>query len=298
MAAVAIDVGDMCYRSARIQNGADSASLASLLELWDQREQTSNSDEQSCRNAGTAEATAFVNHNATGAGTQVEFGVWDESTFTPVDHTVPADAIRVHAFRTASAPGGQIPNTFAGLLGFSKVDVRTSATARFVHPGLMPFAVDQSAVGEPGTGLVMYSDTLAAPGNCGLLDYNGGENSAADVSDWTANGYDGRFYIDPTVGYLDVEGTTGLKSMLVSPLTPHISAGDELVICMYSSVTGVGAGAEFRVIGYAGVRVTGYTLSKKGELVSVSAVVLSKYVVATGETEGPMTNFMVLQLVE
>jgi hypothetical protein len=298
VAALAIDVGNLCVESACLQNGADAASLASLLELWKQRGLTANSDEQACRNAGAAEAAAFVDHNAAGAGAGVVFGVWDGSAFTPVDHTAAANAVRVRAFRAADAPGGQIPTVFGGLLGIRDADEQTSATARFRHPGLMPFAVKESAVGVPGTALVMYSDTLAAPGNCGLLDYNGGENSAADISAWTSGGYDGWFYIDPTIGYLDVEGTTGLKSMVVKPLDTHISVGDELVICLYSSVTGVGAGAIFRVIGYAGVRVTGYTLSKTGEIASVGATVLSKYIVATGETEGPMANFMSLQLVE
>ncbi len=225
--------------------------------------------------------------------------MWNGSTFTPTDKTIAANAARVRAFRTGDAPGGQVRTTFAGLIGFQRVNVQSSATAWFKHPGLMPFAVAEDAVGAPGSPLVMYDDTEAAPGNCGLLDYNGGENSAADIADWTADGYNGWFYIDPRVGYFVTEGTTGLKSMLVSPLSPHISHGDVIVICIYSTVSGVGAGAVFTVIGYAGVRVTGYELSKKGgELVSISAVVLSSYIVATGDTEGPMASFMDLQLVE
>ncbi len=39
MAALAVDVGSLCLNSACMQNGADAGSLASLLELWDQRGQ-------------------------------------------------------------------------------------------------------------------------------------------------------------------------------------------------------------------------------------------------------------------
>ncbi len=171
--------------------------------------------------------------------------------------------------------------------------------ARFVHSGLVPFALYNGELGSAGSSVILYNDKEVAPGAFGLIDFNGGENSAADTKEWTQNGYKGSVFIDPAQGSLTLEGITGLQSSLASAINQHIQEGTELVAPIYRSIWGQASATSFEVIGYVKIIVTGLTWADKHEeeLESISASITGKYIVGTGHTEGTMREFMHLQLV-
>ena len=205
----------------------------------------------------------------------------------------------MRAVRDGTAPGGPVTALFARGLGIESLDQDGIAVARFAHPALTPFAVDEDSLVPPGQTLTMYDDTETVPGNCGLIDFDGGENSANDTKNWTRYGYPGQVFIDPAVGFLTLPGTTGLQSSLTQSISYHVSEGDTIVVCIYQSVTGVGSLAEYELVGYAALVVTGYTMDNKDEeLLSVETAVVGTYFVDSGDTEGVLSGFMLLQLVE
>ena len=300
IAALCIDVGHFCTSKSVLQNAADAGALASVMELWEQRANPDSSDESANRNAARNEATAICQINTSRAGVLAEFGVWNGSSFSPADHSVAVNAVRVTATRNASAPGGPVASLFARALGVNSLDQDGVAVARFKHPGLLPFAVEEDSLVPVGDSLTMYDATETVPGNCGLLDFDGGENSAADTREWATNGYEGGFYIDPLVGYKVVEGTPGLVSTVMAPVMEHIALGEPVISLIYRSVVNQGALADYTIVGYAAMVITGYgTSDKQGEeLNEITALVTGIYMVDSGETEGKMDEFMLLQLVE
>jgi len=298
IASLTIDVGSLFVSRARLQNTADAAAKAALLELWEQR--ASGAAEAEARQAALAEAAAVANMNFPEAGTQTLFGVWVGGQFTPCDSNIPANAVMVRVFRNENAPGGAEPTFFAGFLGLATVDITAFATAKLQPATLTPFAVWEEELAPVGQAMVMYNDKQVAPGAFGLLDYDGGENSANDAKHWTRYGYPGVFGIDPATGSLIVEGCTGLKSSLASSINYHISEGDEIVVCIYRSIWGQAAATQFEVVGFASVVVTnlGWADPSEEELDNVVCQVVGTYFPGTGDTEGPMRDFMRSQLVQ
>lgn len=298
VAALAVDVGHLLTSRARLQNGADSASLAALLEIWEQR--GSAGGEHDARYYAQQEAEAIVQLNYPEAGIQVTFGVWDDGQFTPVDETVAAHAVKIKVCRNQSAPGGPDETFFAGLMGMGRVNQAASAVARYQPKGLIPFSIYEPYAGSPGDVMTLYDDTLVTPGVFGLLDFDGGENSAADQKDWTENGYEGSFNIDPETGYLVVEGNTGWVGSLNSAIDGHITEGDPVVACVYRTVSGTGANTIFEIVGFVQIVITDRgTVHEQGETKKyIEAMILGKYIVGSGQTVGSMRDFMRLQLVQ
>jgi hypothetical protein len=83
------------------------------------------------------------------------------------------------------------------------------------------------------------------PGNWGLLDYNGGSNSAAEFNDWVINGYDGYLSVgDVMWGNPGVPSTsTGIQTVV----------GTSFIIPLFSKPTGSGASAKYPIVGFAKV---------------------------------------------
>jgi len=293
-AAFAIDLGSLVVSRARLRNASDAASLAALTELWQQR--AAGASESEAREAALAEAQAIVQLNYAEAGAQVTFGVWDGEQFTTAGPDVPANGVTVTAMRNASAPGGPDSTAFAGMFGVPAFSHAAQGVARFHRNNLIPFAVHEDDVGSPGDIIVMYDDNTVVPGVFGLLDFDGGSNGANDVAEWIRYGYQGPLFIDPAVGHLIVEGTPGLKASIRDAVSYHIEAADPVTMCVYRSVTGHGAGARFDLVGFVGAVIT--EQKWQGQDKYIKGRVLSKYIVGSGATDGPMRDVMALQLVD
>jgi hypothetical protein len=299
VAAITVDIGSMCATKARLQNGADAASLAAMMEVWEQRR--AGNGEGTARDAGRAEAERIGALNAPGAGLEVTFGVYDGTQFEPAGVWVAANACRVRASRDPDATGGPQRTFFGGLFGVRSADIAAGATATFLRASdLIPFCIPQEDVGYPGDGLVMYESTQAAPGVFGLVDFDGGANSATDTVEWTADGYRGDLFVDPELGCVVLGGTPGWEAVLNKPIDERIARADPVVGCIYRSVSEGGANTEFEVIGFVQMIITerGKREVDGQPRRYVGAQILGKYIVGDGETYGDLYRFMNLQLVE
>jgi len=251
--ALTIDVGLVFYVRAQLQNGADAASLAAVLELMQQR--NDGASEEEARAEAEVEAEAIAQANVPGAGVEVKFGLVDEDgQFIEQDTCVEASAVKVGVWRDGTAQAGSVELFFAPLLGLAKQDVRAEAVARSssnirgINNGLRPFAVYENDVPAAGEVMTIYDDGQVAPGCFGLLDFNGGSHGVPELRDWILNGYDDTFGIDPEQGYTIVSATPGLKVALKTELNAIV--GQQIVVCVYDEVTGQGANAEFRVVSF------------------------------------------------
>ena len=296
--ALATDVGHLVTSRAELQNAADAAALAAVLELWDQRANGAN--ENAARTVGSAEATAIAQTNAPGCRVEVVFGDWDGTQVIPLSDSHSADGVVARAIRDPAAPGGPVETFFACLVGLDSVEAAAAATARFRPKCLIPFSIYEPDVGNPGDTLTLYDDNLVTPGVFGLLDFNGGENATVDQVAWVTDGYQGPLNIDPVTGNLVVEGNTGWVAALDGPVGDHIEAGDTVVACVYNAVSGTGANTVFEIVGFVELVLTDQGKEKiDGEPTKyISAEVMGQYVPGTGETIGSMRGFMKLQLVQ
>lgn len=233
-------------------------------------------------------------------------GYWIDGSFSqdPEDDNgtegkaIVVDSVKICACRDTASPGGPTETFFGSIFGLDYVEQRAVATAHYRHPGLVPLTVLEDDVAPTGQQFVLYNETETVPGNCGLLDFNGGQNSSTETVDWLQNGYDGSFDIDQETGYITSEGSPGLKSVAKKPINYHIKEQDTVTACIYSSVTDQGATAYYTVVGFVAVRLDAITMDKKvEEIVSVTATTKSKYIPDTGETDGMMREFMRLELV-
>jgi Flp pilus assembly protein TadG len=186
--------------------------------------------------------------------------------------------------QTTSNPGrvtvtGERPVDFhfAQIFGVDGVDVRSSTTARYGNVesviGLRPMGLCLSAnpaletwmnlptgpTTDSGTIRIIYSKSHPtacgenAPGNWGMLDFNGGSNSNSEARDWVANGYPGQVSLyDPTI-----PGDTGSFSQSIDEELASL-VGTEFGIPVFDEVSGTGANTEFRLVAFVKVELVGF----------------------------------------
>jgi hypothetical protein len=285
--ALTADTGQMFVWRARLQNAADASALAAadvlvsgweagniLVLGWDE------ADEQASREVASAEAESIHQANTPGAGFGIEFGVVDEGGyFVPADTPTRATAARVRAYRNAEAPAGPLALAFARLVGHYTCDVATVAVAQAndqitgVLSGLSPFAVPlsriQELLGDGVDDLDFYpadgeaydgvADVSVAAGCWGLLNLDGGSSSTTELVDWIDNGYDGSVEIDPEVGSLWINGTSGFRAALESVMEQKI--GEPMIVMVYDDIQGQGSNAEFRIVSFLRITITAVDLT-------------------------------------
>lgn len=278
--ALTADVGNLFVWRAKLQNAADAASLAGARVLIEQR--LSGATETSARATALAEARAIQQANTAEAGATIEFGSTNGCTFTPLDVSKHATAVRVKALRNGSAPGGMVRMSFASLLGIRSCEVGGTAVAqatsniRGVLVGLAPFAVPKDRLVDPGQVMVFYpadgeaynglGDLTVVPGCFGLLNLDGGSLGTQELIDWITYGYQGYWGIDPDEDGLWIDGTSGFRAALQKAMKDKI--GQEIVVVIYDQVTGQGSNGEFHCIGFVRGTITEVKLTGKPEHIS------------------------------
>ena len=262
-----VDVGLLFCMRARLQNAADAGSLAAVLELMQQKKAGCCEDEARCH--AQTEAGQIVGANTPGTSVHVMFGILDEDgQFVEQDSSVDATAAQVTVSRDEYGAAGPVPLCFAPLFGLAQKEVHALAVARRssnivrIHKGMRPFVVSTGNVLPAGEVMTIYDQELVAPGCFGFLDFNGGSHGIPELRDWIVNGYDAAFGIDPQTGYAMVNGATGFRAALKDATEEMIvedasdqTSGKEIVIAVYDQVTGTGADAYFRVVGFLSVTV-------------------------------------------
>jgi Flp pilus assembly protein TadG len=178
--------------------------------------------------------------------------------------------------------------TFAGIFGIDDKEVRATTSAEYGIPfavaGLRPFGLCLYAGDPDGTGpllgplqtwlnlptgptgqsapiTITYAKSHPndcggnAPGNWGVMDFDGGANSNSDIQDWTLNGYPGEVSISPPT----VEGDTGaFSNSLDTELSALKSSGAWFGLPVFDSVTGNGSNAEFRLVAFVSVKLVDF----------------------------------------
>jgi Flp pilus assembly protein TadG len=256
--ALTVDVGQMFWARAVLQNAADAASLAGAQVL--SRERLGGASEATARAAALAEAGSIGRANAATAGFSVQFGTRAVGgAFVPADVGTAADAVHVSAYRTGSAPGGPVGLTFGRLLGVNSSNVSGAATAvasgqiRGMRGGLRPFVVYEGDLLPIGQTITFHEHDTIVPGVFGLLDLDGGANGTPELAQWIRCGYDGTLEVSAE-GYIWIDGDPGWRAALKDDI--KAIWGEEIYVVVYDQVNGSGANAHFRCIGFVGIVIT------------------------------------------
>lgn len=228
----------------------------------------------------------------------IEIGRYDPSTIyndgpLTLLSTGVFDTVRV-TLRMDGATNDTIPLFFARVLGIDEAGIHVTATAvlppvKVLGPGdgILPFAVDINEwnlldtgdeINIYGDGHIEDTDGNPVPGNWGTVDIGGEENSTADIGDQVVDGLR-QSDLDslasstaPETGQpripdsaemgapLWVNSETGLSASLQSPLTTIMDSGTPKIIPLFDVVAGTGDTAEYHIVSWAVVMVTGVNL--------------------------------------
>jgi len=245
MAAFAIDAGNLWQSRRHLITATDAASLAAASEYAIGGDGCGGTDD------------AYVASND------------PDAEVTDCIHSAGATAGRVTV--NATSP---VDFTFAAVMGIGDTDVDSSTTAVYGIPesvtGLRPLALCTGSSGFeqwlasgktlPFTVTISYTkdhpDACGgeAPGNWGVIDFDGGSSSNSETRDWLANGYDGSIDIDQWV-----EGSPGaFSSSLDSELSELKSKGTIFALPVFDAVRDNGANAEFHISAVVGVKLIDY----------------------------------------
>lgn len=183
---------------------------------------------------------------------------------------------------------------FAQIFGPPSTDIAATTTAEWGIPksvaGLRPFGLCIEAnqqlkdwlahpVGTSPVDRIMYGKEQptacgGAPGNWGVVDFDGGANSNNDTKTWTLSGYPGTV----TVGDM-VSGDTGaLSNSLDAGLSYLKSSGGTFALPVFDTITGNGANAKMHIVAFVLVklidyRVTGSQASRYLDVVFTKSIV-------------------------
>lgn len=190
-----------------------------------------------------------------------------------------ADGIRLQTGRVANDTAvvevsRRVPGFFSKAIGIDSVRVRARAVARATglveSRGAAPIAVDRQhpklqciptpCFDEPTSlqlGKQHRSGSPDAAGSFGLIDLARGElgaPGATTLGSWTRDGYPeyvglGAYPAAPGASF----NSTAVADALSSKL------GQELLLPVYSRISGSGSNAQFEVIGWVGFRLTGFS---------------------------------------
>ena len=164
--------------------------------------------------------------------------------------------------------------TFAGILGIGDRVVHSSTTAAYGQPlgvtGLRPLGLCNGSAGytqwlasgmaNPFTVTINYGKNAPGdcganvPGNWGVLDFDGGNNSNNDTKNWIANGYPG-LVTAPGVS----PGSPGaFSNSLGSALDTLVSTQQVFQLPVFDTASGNGNNAQFHITGFVSVKLIAY----------------------------------------
>lgn len=254
-AAYALDAGHLWETRRSMVTASDAAALAAGGALA-----TGATNSQAC----DATAPDYLDKNVDGATLEactVERGNYDNGRVT--------------------VKGGTVADfTFAGIFGLDDSDVDSSTTVQWGRPksvsGLRPFGLclfsNQQLVdwlnlagggptGQSAPIKITYdkgpqgASCENAPGNWGVLDFDGGNNSNNDTKDWTLNGYPGEVSISPPT----IPGNTGSFSQSLDAELSYLrDNGIWFGLPVFDRVEGNGSNAEFNIVAFAYVKLVDF----------------------------------------
>ncbi len=258
------DFGMAYANKAAVQNGADAAALAVARQVTSTASPTINCTGLALASAADpslrALAEQYFANNSPRGGTLAPGTAGLSFSCTSVGFTVAVTGTQ------------DSPAFFGQIYGASKIPITQSAKA-VVGPakevtGLRPFAVcqmDASLMSATGLNYTISFDNADAgcgyaPGNWGILDFDGGSNPTGDTADWILNGYSGSVstaspsYIDGDPG---APGPGALDSEMDAIL------GIDITLPVFDDVTGSGNNTKFRITGFVTATMCGWKFNNK-----------------------------------
>jgi hypothetical protein len=265
-ASSAIDSGHVWASRRQLVTAADASALASAKAYSEGRD--------GCATAATASLTA----NDSGA------------IVTNCDSNVKSSSSGYVTVRGKTS----VDFTFAQIFGTSSTDINATTTAQWGIPkavaGLRPFGLCIEAnqqlkdwlanpVGASGVVRVTYGKDQPtacgdAPGNWGVVDFDGGSNANSDTMNWTESGYPGTVTVGDTLS-----GDTGaISTALNTGLSYLKSSGETFALPVFDTITNPGANAQMHIVAFVLVklvdyRVTGAQASRYFDVIFTNSVV-------------------------
>jgi hypothetical protein len=264
------DFGTAYANQRSLQNGADAAALAIGRKIA-----LNAPTNQNCATikaaydipATRAEATAAFARNV-GAGATLSAGASGFEVDCKSVGTNPETLV------VTVAGEQQSPSFFGGIFGHSSVPVAKAAKV-IVGPlgtvvNLRPFAIcDQAAdflALTPGSVFTYAFDNASqgcgfAPGNWGLLDFDGGSNPTGDIANWIHDGYNGPISNAPPI-YLPGDPGAPPPGGLEDEMDYMMTLSD-VVLPVFDNVSGSGQNSQFRISGFISVTPCGWKFNNK-----------------------------------
>lgn len=272
MAAFAVDVGNAFAVKRQLSVAADAAALdaARAVAVAESAGQPILGGGRGCSSWSAAQIAAARSAASTAANaTNSANDRSGESTVDGVTVTCVGDSrveVKVDNSRDLDVFFGGI----AGATGYSPARSATAAVLpRLAISGLRPYAacntVVDAASAQPGTTFVMDLDNKiglcnsTAPGNWGVVDFDGGSNPTGDIRNWTEFGYpnpvpapDSDLPADPGANLAPVSSQldTLVDQVVLFP-----------VVTGYTPGSGPGSNGRFNLIGFVGAKVCAYYVS-------------------------------------
>jgi len=238
LGAMVLDVGAWFRTKRQVQATADAAALAGAQALH--------------VNAGQAQALA-VQYGTSNGGGVLAADVTFESQWTP------GDTIVVHAHKTNTS-------YFSKIFGVGDQNIGASAKARSEAPSqaryVAPIGVDRAHSMLSGGGCPCFNQPTTldlrkvGPGAFRLLNIDGSRGGTSDkiLADWMSHGYGsymglGWFFSDPGAKFNGSDMQNALATV----------RGHDVLFPVYDRVQRQGSNFQYRVVGWAAFRLTGYS---------------------------------------
>lgn len=279
MAAFAVDFGNAYAAKRQLSVAADAAALdaaravaaakvggVNILGGGKGCTTWSSADWTAARAAATAAAGTTNTANDLRSSDTAHRAVIDSVTVT-----CPSDGTRVEV---TVANSRALESFFGGVFGADSYHPARSATAavrpRLSISGLRPYAVCYDVVNQ-ARGATTSTFTMVlnkpigvcnttAPGQWGVVDFDGGSNPTGDTVSWTQDGYPNQ--IDAPDPSLPADPGMPGPGALTGALDSIV---DQVVL--FPVVTqftgGSGNNASFNLVGFVGAKVCGYRLNNK-----------------------------------
>jgi hypothetical protein len=152
---------------------------------------------------------------------------------------------------TTTAQWG-IPRSIAGLRPFGLCIQANQQLADWLAHPVVTSAVDRitSGTDQPGA-------CGSAPGNWGVVDFDGGANSNNDTKTWTLSGYPGSVSVGDTLS----RDTGAISNALDAGLGYLKSSGGTFAVPVFDTITQPGANARMHIVAFVLIKLVDYQVT-------------------------------------
>jgi hypothetical protein len=279
-AAFVVDFGTAYAQKRALSSGADAAALAAAKQI----EQDSVATESCATISGKysvgsasynslrSTVNSYISENDPQGSTTGNIG---QASLLPGADGLLVSCVSNLGLVVTVQTEKQVATTFGSLAGVDQVSVGQSARAAMGPgksiTGLRPYGIckgiaDQ-VIADPNNSHTVRFDNSSmgcgsAPGNWGVIDFNGGSNPTGEIEQWTEFGYNQPITIPPS-GILTFPGNPGAPNPGALQQEMNSILDKEIAIPIFDQVTGTGQNSVFRVTGFLGVKVCAWKFNNR-----------------------------------